>query len=274
MKSVYEVAAANLRTGRSSALVTVIRTQGSSPRKPGTKMIVDVDGTTIGTIGGGDLEKRVVEAALDAIAKASSQLVSFTLDREKGNLDMMCGGEIEFYIDLILPPERVVIFGAGHITRFLAPLLQAAGFRVTVIDDSPEFLQKEAFPGIEDLVHDDLEHAGHELAPDPKTYVVLLTRGFSRDKAVLRGLLGKGYPYIGMIGSMRKIASMIEELRAEGAPEDAFSRLYAPVGLDIGAETPEEIAISIAAEIVAAKKDRLDPAEKRKKRETFAGSVE
>jgi xanthine dehydrogenase accessory factor len=272
MKNLFETVADTVRAGERSALVIVIRTVGSVPRKVGTKMLIRVDGTTVGTIGGGELEKRVKDEALKAIAQREPRIVSFTLDREKGKLDMMCGGEIDFYIEPILPEARLVVFGAGHITRALAPLMQKAGFQVSVVDDSAELLQKEAFPGVDDLIMDDMERVARDLPPGPDTYVVLLTRGFSRDKAVLRGLLGKGYPYVGMIGSLRKIVSMLEELRSEGQPDEAFSRLCAPIGLDIGAETPEEIALSIAAEIVAVKKGKLDPAQKQRLREAHVGS--
>jgi xanthine dehydrogenase accessory factor len=272
MKNLFEIVADTVKDGQGVALVIVIRTHGSAPRKTGTKMLIHVDGTTVGTIGGGELEDRVKEEALKAIEQREPRIVSFTLDREKGKLDMMCGGEIDLYIEPILPAERLVIFGAGHITRALAPLAQKAGFRVSVVDDSAELMKKEAFPGAEDLILDDMERVAHDLPLGPDTYVVLLSRGFSRDKAVLRCLLGKGYPYIGMIGSPRKITSMLEELRSEGQPEEMFSRLCAPIGLDIGAETPEEIALSIAAEIIAVKRGKLDPAQKQRLREAHADS--
>lgn len=272
MKNFFEIVADTARAGQVAALVVIIRTRGSVPRKTGTKMLIHPDGTAVGTIGGGELKNRVKEEALKAIAQREPRIVSFTLDREKGRLDMMCGGEIDFYIEPILPAERLVTFGAGHITRALAPLLRKAGFRVSVVDDSEELLQKEAFPDVDDLILDDMERVARDLPPGPDTYVVLLTRGFSRDKAVLRGLLGKGYPYIGMIGSLRKITSMLEELHSEGQPDEVFSRLCAPIGLDIGAETPEEIALSIAVEIIAAKRGKLDPLHKQRLREAHADS--
>ncbi len=272
MENLFEIVAERVRAGQVTALVIIIRTQGSAPRKTGTKMLIHPDGTAVGTIGGGELENRVKEEALKVIAQREPRIVSFTLDRERGKLDMMCGGEIDFYIEPILPAERLVTFGAGHITRALAPLMQKAGFQVSVVDDTAELLQKEAFPGVDDLILGDMERAARELPPGPDTYVVLLTRGFSRDKAVLRGLLGKGYSYIGMIGSLRKITSMLEELRSEGQADEVFSRLCAPIGLDIGAETPEEIALSIAAEIVAVKKGKLDLSHKQRLREAHADS--
>jgi len=221
-------------------------------------MIISEDGTTVGTLGGGDLEKRVIEEAVDAIKQGQPRITSFTLDIEKGKLDMMCGGELDVYIEPILPKAKLVIFGAGHITQALAPLMQMAGFLVSVIDDSPDLIQRDKFRGIEDLSLKDMEQAAKELSPESNTYVVLLSRGFSKDEAILRRLIQKDFKYIGMIGSMRKIMTMKENLQKQGIPKEAFTKLHAPIGLDIGAETPEEIAISIAAEMIATQKGKLD----------------
>ena len=135
--------------------------------------------------------------------------------------------------------------------------MKLAGFQVSVVEDSPNLLQKDKFPETEDLVLTDMEQFARDLPSDPRTYIVLLSRGFSRDKAILTQLIQKDFKYIGMIGSLRKIEAMRGNLQEEGIPEEAFSKLRAPIGLDIGAETPEEIAISVAAEIIAAKKEKL-----------------
>jgi len=256
MENLFESILHLQKTGPPAALVIITRTKGSTPRKPGAKMIVLKDGKTIGTMGGGDLEKRVIEEAVEAINAREPRITSFTLDIEKGKLDMMCGGELDVYIEPILPGAKLIIFGAGHITRVLAPLMQRAGFQVSVVEDSPDLLQKEKFPEIEDLKLTDMEPFARDLSSDPGTYIVLLSRGFSRDKAILARLIQKEFRYIGMIGSLRKIHSMKEDLQKEGIPEGAFSKLRAPIGFDIGAETPEEIAISIAAEIIAVKKGK------------------
>ena len=245
-----------------AALVIITKTKGSTPRRPGAKMIVLKDGKTIGTMGGGDLEKRVIDEAIEAINAGEPRITSFTLDIEKGKLDMMCGGELDVYIDPILPKAKLFIFGAGHITRVLAPLMQMAGFQVSVVDDSPDLLQKEKFPEIENLKLTDMEQFSGDLPPDPNTYIIILSRGFSRDEAILCRLIQKDFRYIGMIGSMRKITAMKENLQKQGIPKEAFTKLHAPVGLDIGAETPQEIAISVAAEIIAAKKEKLAPYKK------------
>jgi len=258
MGNIFETIVDLKKSRKPAALAVIIKAEGSTPRKVGTKMIVLMDGKTIGTMGGGDLEKRVIEEAIDAIKQEQPRIVCFTLDIEKGKLDMMCGGKLDVYIEPILPKERLIIFGAGHITRSLAPLMKGAGFKVSVVEDSPDLLQKDKFPETEDLILTDMEQFARDLPSDPRIYILLLSRGFSRDKAILSKLIQKGFKYIGMIGSQRKIRTMEEELQKQGVPKEAFSKLHAPVGLDIGAETPEEIAISIAAEIIAAKKGKLD----------------
>ncbi|MGQ9777675.1 MAG: XdhC family protein, partial [Thermodesulfobacteriota bacterium] len=162
------------------------------------------------------------------------------------------------YIEPVLSEERLIIFGAGHITRSLAPLMKSVGFKVSVVDDSQELLEKKVFPEIEDLILIDMEQFARDLPSDLRTYIVLLSRGFSRDKEILSQLIQKEFKYIGMIGSIRKIKTMKEELRSNGIQEEAFLKLKAPIGLDIGGETPEEIAISIAAEIIAVKKGKVE----------------
>jgi xanthine dehydrogenase accessory factor len=258
MEDIFEKTVELKRAGKPFALILVVKTQGSVPRRAGAKMIVQHDAMAFGTLGGGDLEKRVIEEALEVIKKGTPKLSSYILDPEKGKLDMMCGGEVEVYIEPILPDERLIIFGAGHITRSLAPMMQKVGFKVSVVDDSPERLQKEMFPETEDLILTNMEQFARDLPPDSRTYIVLLSRGFSRDKEILNQLIQKDFKYIGMIGSMKKIWTMKEDLQKQGIPEEAFRKLRAPIGLDIGGETPEEIAISIAAEIIAVKKGKIE----------------
>ncbi len=257
MRDIFQIVANLIKTGESAAVATVVRTEGSTPRKTGTKMIIMKDGKIIGTMGGGDLEQRVIEEALEAIRQREPRITSFTLDVEKGKLDMMCGGKLDVYIEPLLPDSKLIIFGAGHITRALAPLMRMAGFQVSVVDDSPDLLQKEKYPEIEDLKLADMEQFARDLRPDRDTYIVTLSRGFSKDEAILRQLIQKDFKYVGMIGSVRQITTMKETLEKEGVSKEAFGKLCAPIGLDIGGETPEEIAISIAAEIIAAKKGKL-----------------
>jgi len=257
MEDIFEKILEMKKKNTPSALAIVIRTEGSVPRKPGAKMVITKDGNIFGTLGGGDLENKIIKEAMKAIEGGKPKICSFTLDIEKGGLDMMCGGTVEVYIEPLLPPEKLIIFGAGHITRSLAPMMNKIGFHVIVVDDTPDFLQKEYFPDIEDIHLEDMEAFAERLPSEQNTYVVVLSRGFSRDRAILAKLLKKDFRYIGMIGSKRKMENVIRVLKEEGIPDDAFSKLKSPIGLDIGAETPEEIAISIAGEIVAVRKGKL-----------------
>ncbi len=263
MTTFFETVGNLKNAGQSFVFSIIVRTEGSTPRKVGAKMIILKDGKTLGTLGGGDLEKRVIEEALEVIKQGEPRIVSFTLNIEKGGLDMMCGGKLDVYIEPILPEAKSVIFGAGHITRSLAPLLKKAGFKVSVVEDSADLLEKDKFPETQDLVLTEMEQFARDLPSDPRTYIVLLSRGFSRDRAILTQLIQKDFKYIGMIGSMSKIMAMKEDLRKQGIPIEAFSKLQAPIGLDIGGETPEEIAISIAAEIISAKKGKLEALKKK-----------
>jgi xanthine dehydrogenase accessory factor len=185
MDNIFETLACLQNTGKPAAISIVIRTEGSVPRKPGAKMIICKDGKTVGTLGGGDLENRVIQEALETINKGTPRIVSLTLDMEKGKLDMMCGGTVEVYIEPVFPSEKLIIFGAGHITRALAPLMKKIGFLVSVVDDSPDFLKKEYFPDVEDVHIEDMEVFAGGLSSDSKTCIVVLSRGFSRDKAIL-----------------------------------------------------------------------------------------
>lgn len=182
MDDIFETLAGLQKAGELAAVAIVIRTEGSVPRKTGTKMIIFGDGKIINTLGGGDLEDRVIQEALETINKGTPRIASFTLDMEKGKLDMMCGGTVDVYIEPVLPSEKLIIFGAGHITRALAPLMKKIGFLVSVVDDSPDFLQKEYFPDIEDVHTEDMVAFAGGLSSDRNTYIVVLSREFRETK--------------------------------------------------------------------------------------------
>jgi xanthine dehydrogenase accessory factor len=254
MKDIFQKLADIQKGGTPAALAIVVRTSGSTPRKAGAKMIIMEDGSTFGTLGGGDLEMKVIEESLEALRGGQAKLTSFHLDAAKGGLDMMCGGEIEIYIDPLCQPESLIIFGAGHISRALAPLMRSAGFRVTLVEENPDVLEEDRCADVEGIHSEDMESYAEKLPPGGNTYIVILTRGFSKDKAILQHLVEKDYRYVGMTGSRKKIGTIKEHLISQGIGEEHISKLHAPIGLDIGAETPEEIAISIAAEIISVSK--------------------
>jgi len=251
MEDIYRALADIKDQGKQAVLAIVVRTKGSTPRKAGAKMIVMEDGSILGTLGGGSLEKKVVGESLEALKGGNAKLTSFTLE---GSLDMMCGGELDVYIEPINQPEKLIIFGAGHITKALAPLMRSLDFRVTVVDDNPKIPEGDGFADIEVLLSEDMESYAERLTPESTAYIVILTRGFSTDKAILERLIAKDFRYVGMVGSGKKIKTIKEDLISKGIEKEHFSRLSAPIGLDIGAETPGEIALSIAAEIISMKR--------------------
>ncbi|MCD6553996.1 MAG: XdhC family protein [Anaerolineae bacterium] len=250
MDNVYRVAASAVERGEAVALATIVRVAGSTPRGVGTKMLIRADGATEGTIGGGELEARVVTAAREALRTGEPRLVSFTLhDAEVGDPGI-CGGEADVFIDVLLPHPTLLIVGAGHVAVPVAEIGALLGFRTVVLDDRAEFANEERFPRADELIVGDIPAELSRLPVNAQTHVVIVTRGHAQDEAALQAVLDSPAAYVGMIGSRRKVRTVFDHLRAAGVSEDALARVRAPIGLDIGAETPAEIAVSIMAEIV------------------------
>ncbi len=332
-----------------AALVTITRVKGSTPRKPGAKMLILPDGQTFGTIGGGCGEAEVRQQALNALTDNSSTNYWVNLTNDVAEDEgMVCGGIMEVFIDVLpagqgeskellaayldalaegeepvlvtltgtsrpedLPrgkrwfirlteddaagtagepvqaalrqgavqarergktfvletvldgtgkaellfepapaPVELLVLGGGHIALPLAAMAKILGYHVTVIDDRPSFANKARFPGVDRVICGDFVKSVQELNPPPKTFVVIVTRGHRHDKDCLQEAVSRPFGYIGMIGSRRRVKALLEELEAEGFPREALQQVHAPIGLDIGAETPEEIAVSILAELV------------------------
>ncbi|MBI4758719.1 MAG: XdhC family protein [Chloroflexi bacterium] len=253
MEDIVQLAAEALRQGQRVALVTVTRAVGSTPRSPGAKMLVYPDGSIAGTIGGAAVEARVIQEALTAMGSGAPRNLSYTLDETKSDLGMLCGGTMEVFVDVLIPKPVLLIFGAGHIAQPLAQIGALAGFAVTVVDERVSLLVKN-FPQAQRLLAKKAADAVAELPIDASTYVVIVTGGHDSDEEALRRVVGTDAAYIGMIGSRRKVKVVLDRLAKEGVPAERLARVRAPIGLDLGAETPEEIALSIMAEIVKVKK--------------------
>ncbi len=239
--------------GKTFAIATIVRTEGSTPRKPGAKIIVLKDGSTFGTIGGDCVESGTVAEALEAIKEGKSRTVSMALEEEElGGVGMKCGGRTEVYIEIINPSPKLLILGGGHIGTQVAKLGQGIGFSVTVIDPSAK---EENFPKLVEVIPEFVDKGISKVEITPQTYIVIVT-GHKYDEAALKAVIDSKATYIGMVGSRRKAAIVYRNLLDEGVPEEKLKRVHAPIGLDIGAETPEEIAVSIIAEIV---KERRKP---------------
>ena len=243
--------------GRELVLCTVVDEQGSTPRGRGAAMLVYSDGRIAGTIGGGITEHRVMEHALAMLKEGvRTQLYRETLFAAEAALEgAACGGEVAVFLESYGRTDELVIFGAGHVGRALARLADAAGMPVTTWDERAEFANPQNIPwgrtfacSLEEVF------SGDKIALHPSAYVVIVTRGHALDTEVVKMLTGRECAYIGMIGSRRKIAFVCQRLLEEGIPQAHIDRIYQPVGLPIGAETPQEIAVSILAEIVAVRR--------------------
>jgi xanthine dehydrogenase accessory factor len=246
-EEIFQKANELLSKGETFAIATIVRTEGSTPRKLGAKMIVLKDGSTFGTIGGDCVESGAVAEALEAIKEGKSRTVSMVLEEEEfGGVGMRCGGKAEVYIEVINPTPKLLILGGGHVGAEVAKLGSGLGFSVTVIDPS---VKEENFPKLVKVIPEFIDKGISKVEITPQTYIVIAT-GHKYDEPALRAVINSEAAYIGMIGSKRKAATVYRNLLDEGVPEENLKRVHAPIGLDIGAETPEEIAVSIIAEIV------------------------
>ena len=258
--AIYEAINRAICEGRTAALAIVVATGGSTPGLPGFKMLIFADGTSIGTVGGGELEARIIKESTHVLVENTPKFMEVDLTpMDRDNLGMVCGGRAKIYIEPVVPRQRAVIFGAGHVGIATAHIAGIAGFRVTVVDDRPEFA-KAAEAAADEVIISDFEEAVDNLEVDSRTYIVIVTRGHSHDKETLAGCLKKSQPYpsyIGMIGSKTKVRKTFDALKSEGFSEEDIERVYSPIGLSIGAQTAQEIAVSIVAEMVAVKNNKL-----------------
>jgi len=253
---IYEEIVEVRHSGRKAALATIVARKGSTPRKDAAKMLVREDGRQSGSIGGGCLEAEVCREALAVMRNERPSLLSFDLtedDAEESGL--ICGGTMEVYVEPILPVPTLFIFGAGHVGQCISAAAKPLGFKIVVIDDRIKYANSERFPSADALYAEPWESVFGKLPVNDNSYLVIATRGHREDLTCLRFALRSTAKYIGLLGSRRKIGLFVEVLEKEGFEPAAFERVYSPVGLEIGSETPEEIAVSIAAELVAVKKN-------------------
>ncbi len=253
-EEVLTAAADALKRGEPAALVTVVRAQGSTPQRAGAKMLVYADGRTIGTIGGGCYESDAINQARSAIQSARPALLHFELNddfaQENG---LICGGRMDVHVDPLLPDPRLYIVGAGHVGFELGRIAGGAGFRIHVIDDREKFASAERFPGA-DVIVQPIPDWLHRADIPASAFVVVVTRGHTHDLDAMRALAARDLRYLGLIGSRAKVARISSALLAEGLPAECLARIHAPIGFDIGAVTPAEIAISILAELIAVRR--------------------
>jgi xanthine dehydrogenase accessory factor len=244
------------RQGRRGAVATIVNVRGSIPSFRTAKMLVRDDGSIVGTIGGGCVEAEVWQAAREVMEQEKPRTLTFNLNENpKYDTGLVCGGTLEIFVEPILPPALLYIFGAGHVAYSLYQIAQIAGFDITVVDDRDAYANRERFPTARDVIAEDFDQACEKLQISESAYIVIVTRGHRDDMRVLRWAVSTPARYIGMIGSKRKVITIYKELEKEGIPLETFANVHAPVGLDIGAITPEEIAVSIVAEMVAVRRN-------------------
>ncbi len=249
---IYEEIVKLQRAGRRGAVATIVNARGSIPSFKSAKMLVRDDGSIAGTIGGGCVEAEVWQAAREVIASEKTRTLSFNLNQDpKYDTGLVCGGTLEIFIEPVLPTPLLYIFGAGHVSLELYKAARNAGFDVIVTDDRDTYANHERFPEAREVIAEDFDKALAEMSPSESAYIVIATRGHRDDMRVLRWAVQTPARYIGMIGSRRKALTVYRELVKEGLAPELFDRVHSPVGLDIGAVTPEEIAISIMAELIA-----------------------
>lgn len=253
-----------IEKGEDFVIAKVVDTHGSTPRKKGACLLMRQDGTRYGTVGGGKLEAEVERICLETFRTKESQIYHFRLTaKEQQGLDMRCGGDADVsieYVDAKKPESFIAdfdakatafIFGAGHVGQALEPILRYVNFTTKVIDDRPDFANRERFPEADEVVViDSFLDAYQGMETDENSYIIIVTRGHSGDYDVLKQTLKRQTAYIGMIGSRSKVAEVYRMLREDGFSQEDLDRVYSPIGTDIFAETPEEIAISITGEMI------------------------
>jgi xanthine dehydrogenase accessory factor len=257
-QEVFAALAEALQQGEEVALVTIVSSTGSTPQRVGAKMLVYADGRTVGTIGGGCYENEAFWKAREAIRNRKPVTMKFELNddfaQESG---LVCGGQMEVFVEPVEPSPELYVFGAGHVGYFVARMAHEVAFRVHVIDDREKFASVERFGDGIDVIVDHIPTWLDSHRLPPTAYAVIVTRGHTHDLDALRALARNPLRYLGLIGSKAKVKRIFDALLEEGMTADSLESVHAPIGLDIGAITPQEIAVSILAELIAVKHGKI-----------------
>src|ERR1700758_266164 len=249
---IYEQIVELRRQGRRGAVATIVNVRGSIPSFQTAKMLVRDDGSIAGTIGGGCVEADVWQAAREVMELEKPRTLKFDLNQDpKYDTGLVCGGTLEVFVEPVLPPALLYLFGAGHVAINLCRTAAPAGFDVIVTDDRSSYATTERFPAACEVHALEFDEAMQKFDPNESSYIVIVTRGHRDDMRILRWAVQTRARYVGMIGSKRKVISIFKALQEEGLPAHLFDRVHSPIGLDIGAVTPEEIAVAITAELIA-----------------------
>ena len=255
MGSIYRLLADLEAKGQPAVFCEILETKGSTPRHQGSKMVVYPDGSFTGTVGGGEVESRVIQEALEALKDGKPRLLHYAMVDPKRGDPGICGGQLEIFVEPLLSKPTLLVVGAGHVGKALTHLAKWLNFYVIVSDDREEFCQPEVVPEADRYVPVKLGALPEHISITDNTYIVLVTRGSDVDIEGLPVILDSPARYIGIIGSKRRWINTRKGLLEKGISEDSLNKIYSPIGLELGAETPEEIAVSIMAEIIAIQKD-------------------
>lgn len=249
-----------LKNDEEVALVTIVSANGSTPQRVGAKMLVYADGRVVGTIGGGCYENEALWKAREALKTRKAVTVRYELaDDFAAESGLICGGQMEVFIEPIEPSPAVYVFGAGHVGQFVGRVAHEAGFRVHIIDDREKFANRERFPDAAEIVVDDIPNWLTRTHLPPSAYAVIVTRGHRHDLDTLRALAPRNLRYLGLIGSRAKVKRIYDVLVEDASVGiDQLEKVHAPIGLDIGAVTPQEIAVAIVAELIAVRRGKSE----------------
>ena len=248
---VYEELVHLRRSGQKAALATIVEVEGSIPSFRSAKLLVREDGSMVGTIGGGCTEAEVWNAAREVIETEKPRMLSFNLSQDAAyDSGLICGGQLDVYVEPVMPIPSAYIFGAGHISKSLSKVATLAGFRTIVVDNRDTYANRERFPEAAEVYAEEYEEIFPKLSINESSYLIIVTRGHNDDMRVLRWAISTPARYVGMIGSKRKLIEVTKQLQKEGIPIEKLERVHSPMGLDIGAVTPEEIAVAVVAELV------------------------
>jgi xanthine dehydrogenase accessory factor len=244
------------RLGQKCAIATIVQVRGSIPSYESAKLLVREDGSMIGTIGGGCVEAEVWNAAREVMETEKPRHLSFNLGQDAAyDNGLICGGQLDVFVEPVLPQPGAFVFGAGHISKSISKISNLAGFSTTIVDNREAFANRERFPEAADVYADEYEDVFPKLSVNETSYIIIVTRGHRDDMRVLRWAITTTARYIAMIGSKRKVINVIKELQKEGIAPENFERVFAPMGLEIGAISPEEIAVSVVAEMIAVRRN-------------------
>jgi xanthine dehydrogenase accessory factor len=252
---IYEEVVRLRRLGQKCALATIVQVNGSIPSYESAKLLVREDGSMVGTIGGGCVEAEVWNAAREVMQEERARHMNFSLGQDAAyDNGLICGGQLSVFVEPVVPQPRAFIFGAGHISKSISKVATLAGFATVVVDNREAFANRERFPEADEVHAEEYEEVFPKLNIRDTSYLIIVTRGHRDDMRVMRWAVGTNAKYIAMIGSKRKVIGVVKELEKEGISREAFERTFAPMGLEIGAITPEEIAISVVGEMIAVRR--------------------